>query len=361
MPQSFWIDAICIDQENDSERGQQVNLMKDIFSAASFVIAWIGEPESQEGLPALFDYLKDLKHTPRNNRGDFLRNSKRRFAFEDARWLVSRPYWSRIWIVQEFTLARELYVLCGPHAISWPSLQQFSPFGMSKTTNLGFKHLSKQESRHSISKHVDSCRELSKLRRSRLVDSKRPSFTDREPDSGARPTLTRLLAFCKDYQCTDPRDRVYGLLGLTELDDEDEDGLRADYSIDAFQLYHRVLSHLGKRGRPPSEMFRFRLAQGLQVADHESFSTSTFVYEAVASRSVKRLLRSGSNIWKSQLLKDVEHHLAINNPEVGRNSGTDSYENVMSYFNCFPREQDPDTWATFEEAMKAVYHLGGNQ
>ncbi|TDZ67640.1 Heterokaryon incompatibility protein 6, OR allele [Colletotrichum trifolii] len=289
MSQSFWIDAICIDQENDSERGQQVNLMKDVFSAASFVIAWIGEPESQEGLPALFDYLKDLKHTPRNNRGDFLRNSKRRFAFEDARWLVSRPYWSRIWIVQEFTLARELYILCGPHAISWPSLQQFSPFWNVEN---------------------DQPRELSKLRRSRLVDSKRPSFTDREPDSGARPTLTRLLAFCKDYQCTDPRDRVYG---LTELDEED--GLRADYSIDAFQLYHRVLSHLGKRGRPPSEMFRFRLAQGLQVADRESFSTSTFVYEAVASRSVKRLLRSGSSIWKRQLLKDVENHLAINNPE----------------------------------------------
>ena len=39
----LWTDAICIDQENLSERGHQVRLMGDIYRSASNVYAWLGE------------------------------------------------------------------------------------------------------------------------------------------------------------------------------------------------------------------------------------------------------------------------------------------------------------------------------
>lgn len=41
-PAYFWIDAICIDQHNVEERNHQVGMMKDIFSKARWVIAWLG-------------------------------------------------------------------------------------------------------------------------------------------------------------------------------------------------------------------------------------------------------------------------------------------------------------------------------
>lgn len=38
----FWIDAICIDQQNDEEKTHQVNRMDKIFSGAEYIIAWLG-------------------------------------------------------------------------------------------------------------------------------------------------------------------------------------------------------------------------------------------------------------------------------------------------------------------------------
>ncbi|KAL0936262.1 pectinesterase [Colletotrichum truncatum] len=349
VPQYYWIDAICINQEDAFERGFQVDLMKDIFSTATFVMAWLGE--SEDDVPALFEYLQDLKHTPRRNRNEFLRNAKKPFSFKDAQWLVSRPYWSRIWIVQEFTLARELYILCGSDTLSWPALQQLRPFGMSNRTNLGFKHFSKQENHYSIRKHVNSCTELSNLRRSWQTQSNQPSFTDGNPESGARPTLTRLLAFCKDYQCTDPRDRVYGLLGLT--DTGGKDCISADYTISPFELYHRVIFHLQQNGRAASEVFRSRLAEGLQIVHEDGLSTSTFIYETVGSRTVRRLLTSGSDVWREQLLKELEDNLGFKVTE-SCPERLDLYERIISHYRDFPSEQDPATWATFERAIKLL-------
>lgn len=351
LPEYFWIDAICVNQNDISERGDQVDLMKAIYSTAHFVIAWIGVDDGEISL--LFEYLRALKHTARNERNHFLRSQKRKFSFRDAKSFVSRPYWSRIWIVQEFTLARELWVLCGSAAVSWLSLQQFRPFGISDQTNLGFKHLSKQEHHYSIEKHVNGCRELSKLRRSWQMNPKRSSFTNKDFGFGARPRLTRLLAFCKDYHCTDPRDRVYGLLGLTE--DEGEDRLLADYSITPFKLYHRVIFHLMQRGQktlPP--IFRDRLAEGLQICDHDDLPRSNFVYEMVNSRCVKRLLNTGSSIWSEQLLNDVRNHLDMTgNPD----DPYEFYDWVVSQFETFPSEEDPSTWNQFDQALKKALQI----
>lgn len=45
-PADIWIDYLCIDQSNMSERTQQVTLMQEIFSLASEVLIWLGEPSS---------------------------------------------------------------------------------------------------------------------------------------------------------------------------------------------------------------------------------------------------------------------------------------------------------------------------
>ncbi|KAM0253630.1 hypothetical protein ACHAQJ_007205 [Trichoderma viride] len=46
----LWIDAICIDQNNVSERGYQVNLMRDIYRMAIGVIIWLGEADADSDL-----------------------------------------------------------------------------------------------------------------------------------------------------------------------------------------------------------------------------------------------------------------------------------------------------------------------
>src|ERR1700733_7795431 len=41
----LWADAVCINQEDLEERGQQVRLMASIFSNAEHVVAWLGKDD----------------------------------------------------------------------------------------------------------------------------------------------------------------------------------------------------------------------------------------------------------------------------------------------------------------------------
>ena len=41
----FWVDAICINQSDINEQGQQVRIMWDIYSSAERAVVWLGPEE----------------------------------------------------------------------------------------------------------------------------------------------------------------------------------------------------------------------------------------------------------------------------------------------------------------------------
>lgn len=103
----YWIDAICINQDNLAERGHQVSLMGLIYSKASSVLVWLGS-----GDPDFDCAVKFLRTQESNLRGH---------TFQERDWehaehkvmrgldkLIQSEYWSRAWIVQECTLASQL-------------------------------------------------------------------------------------------------------------------------------------------------------------------------------------------------------------------------------------------------------------
>jgi hypothetical protein len=63
MPMQFWIDAICINQDDLQERNEQVPRMGDIYSMASRVWIWIGKPSKIfNGNPDLAPLRRALNH-----------------------------------------------------------------------------------------------------------------------------------------------------------------------------------------------------------------------------------------------------------------------------------------------------------
>ena len=44
-PMLLWIDSICINQDNNEEKGHQIRLMRFIYEKATCVIVWLGEYE----------------------------------------------------------------------------------------------------------------------------------------------------------------------------------------------------------------------------------------------------------------------------------------------------------------------------
>lgn len=99
----LWIDAICIDQENLLEKNHQVGLMAEIFEKADSVLVSLGSGH--------------LPFDPELMQRTFVEQRWTEHEVLCARLLqVSRaPYWSRLWIVQEYLVAPKsrLYIALG--------------------------------------------------------------------------------------------------------------------------------------------------------------------------------------------------------------------------------------------------------
>ena len=117
----LWIDALCIDQADNNEKSKQVQKMASIYRNAAVVIAWLGRetPLTKEaidycllldragGIGAIStsewpDRIIDDNH-------DTLRHAPMPAILELAR----RPWFSRVWVLQEFVVNRHCAFLSG--------------------------------------------------------------------------------------------------------------------------------------------------------------------------------------------------------------------------------------------------------
>jgi hypothetical protein len=140
----LWIDAICIDQDNKKEQGHQVAQMKRIYENAEGVVVWLGEgTEDTDFLMAFMGVLQESDHadritsvmedydTPRHRLRImwlFVRNLLKLTAGEyrdeicdnlasTLSNLLRRPWFRRVWVIQEVACARSVLLSCGSRAI----------------------------------------------------------------------------------------------------------------------------------------------------------------------------------------------------------------------------------------------------
>ncbi|KAJ9654999.1 hypothetical protein H2198_006044 [Neophaeococcomyces mojaviensis] len=111
----IWVDAICINQRSSSDKDKQLGKMGDIYNEAQAVIIWLGELDD--------DTLRGIK---------FIRSLQKLKLLQDfltlerhiADWrclvmLTRKPWFQRLWIVQEIAAARDAVVLVGDQSVSW--------------------------------------------------------------------------------------------------------------------------------------------------------------------------------------------------------------------------------------------------
>jgi hypothetical protein len=121
----LWVDALSINQGDTGERNHQVSQMRAIYSEAQQVVAWLGP---KHGLvERLFSYATSHTHGEASKNG--LQNECAIFADQELadalEYLLLRPYWSRIWIIQEVVVATDLILMCGELFIEWPMFKKF--------------------------------------------------------------------------------------------------------------------------------------------------------------------------------------------------------------------------------------------
>ncbi|KAF2031476.1 heterokaryon incompatibility, partial [Setomelanomma holmii] len=95
----LWVDALCIDQQDDVEKSLQVQRMPIIYEATSFVVIWLGT--GFDGVQEAFSWLQD--------RSNFIAPPRLSVA-EALTKLLTLPWWRRGWVIQELTVCQEAVV-----------------------------------------------------------------------------------------------------------------------------------------------------------------------------------------------------------------------------------------------------------
>lgn len=232
----LWIDALCIDQDNLAERSSQVGLMGRIYKSAASVVAWIGEVvvsmEDDADLGAISRRV--ISTTSNESPGSMWRQDRLKIStflellkilgaefqssgckhihdpsgYDRGNWwmekianhLSRRSYWERTWIIQEILLASKLILQYGEFKFNSCCVgsQIIEAVGSTPTTKI----LLRQQSLPAAEK---DCK------------------------------LSSLLGWSKKSLASNPKDKIYALLGLVDTD------IHVDYTKSLQDIYHDVV------------------------------------------------------------------------------------------------------------------------
>ena len=87
---TIWIDDICINQDDNSEKSKQVAMMGDIYHRSSRLVIWLGEASKLE-----INSIQAAIGNPRDATSPAI-----------LQGLTSRPWFERLWVVQEVFRSR---------------------------------------------------------------------------------------------------------------------------------------------------------------------------------------------------------------------------------------------------------------
>lgn len=195
----LWVDAICIDQCNIQERNHQVGFMSTIFATASQVVIYLGA--GNNSTDKVLDYL---------NETDEGGARVRRHGFStDVNNFLKHRWLDRVWVLQEIALARLAVMIAGDKKTQWTM--------------------------ESINKLLNLCK---------IMSIEPPSVLRWLPASEPHRDFLSVLHNSRNCSSTNPRDKVFAVLGLAHQDFRDV--FKADYSLSTEEVYTKLAVHFVK-------------------------------------------------------------------------------------------------------------------
>ena len=257
-PRTLWVDAVCINQSDIEERNQQVALMREIYSRCQRDIAWIDPmigrsfDSSQLARPTLrHEVEKAIKEGMELMQNITAKNSKTLKNLQDTdqtdgyllqydtqerlRAVFDAPtIWKRLWVMQELSLAPRLTLVCEDAELDWDCLSALlkdEPYFDAFHMYMSHWLLQKYSENGTFSFNYPLWEEI--FVTVKLIEDQRRLF--RQPGhvhSGLMDVLTRF----REMESTDPRDKIFGLLGLVTEDH----GIDIDYTKSVGELYQET-------------------------------------------------------------------------------------------------------------------------
>ncbi len=242
----IWIDQICINLSNILERNHQVQFMKKIYWNAKRVVIDLGDGTEQSDI--MFDHVSLLDDTAQLER-DWICDGAQAIqplrgvptdVLQSTSNVLLRPWFQRVWVLQEVALALDILVCCGSRTVTWSQLfafvLQISSPSIARTINdtLTLKWLSEnsEDAAGSIASAIRMIQFTTRTRRSHGIFNPKG--------------ISNLVLRHRDAQASDSRDKIFGLLGLAP--DEITSEITVDYSTDVNSIYRTFASTILESG-----------------------------------------------------------------------------------------------------------------
>ena len=239
----IWIDSVCIDQSNLNEKAKQIGLMKNIYRQASRVIVWLGNVTLSElALGHLHNLVILHKSCGVSGRklSERFENSRSGIEWVEFVKFLNHPWFTRVWVVQETAVASNLQIVYGGWYIGWDAMEQLSDIfanvdmisflQMTQDGNRALINLRCLGSMVNMRRNTQLFEKLGELR-SLLLEIPEilpPQLHQTLATLRKKSTIGLLLSECSMFKATDPRDKVFALLGITT--DESQKIIKPDYS-----------------------------------------------------------------------------------------------------------------------------------
>ncbi|KAF2973303.1 hypothetical protein GQX73_g318 [Xylaria multiplex] len=279
---TLWIDALCINQEDLQEKSEQVQLMRDIYHRASRVIAYPAGDWRLRLAGSLIYQLWSLIYQYKTEKMDW---SARSDEANQPRWraladLFSNEYFNRAWIIQEIAVGQNTELYIGGTYIPWMvfagvmnwCFQPKRKHLLIGTDNVGsiwrtgrtfevctrlpvplglfVSAILKLEVSTNMSLHTQNIAVMTSLR------PEAESWIGSIGRFTHMIDLENLLYITFNFRSADPRDKVFGLIGIARNIGAAGDAiLTPDYSLPIEQVFQntaRVIFSL--RDRPTIHM-----------------------------------------------------------------------------------------------------------
>ncbi|KAL8855592.1 MAG: hypothetical protein Q9178_007784 [Gyalolechia marmorata] len=230
MHKLLWIDAICINQTDNAEKNQQVQMMQLIFRQAQGLIIWMNSPTSNrrhidaditEGFKAFARAHRAGKDTKwlarflerpygtKTSEWDNLASAKPLGFWYNLVMFFDQDWWRRVWVRQEIAMSQSASVFCGESIIDWEDVAAVSHWVKlftdldEKTRDMAGKHRSGAYSGEDMQYFRQT------LQRNGYLD------------------FQRMLVHARDCEATNPRDKVFAILGMVT----DHRDMPVDYNL----------------------------------------------------------------------------------------------------------------------------------
>lgn len=243
---TLWADALCINQGDIDERGQQVTIMGDIYASSQQVLIWFGKGTNKTAdvFKSLKDMASDLKdhkllaHSPED--------AKEMFEFDwDSELKLPGSYFHRAWTLQEMMMAPSITIVHGEQSML------YGDYTRSKEHLLG-------NIEESIKDSIDMTTEKRPIRNHDL------NLSDCQP----KPYLEMVASNSPRRDATNPRDRIYAYRSISNDHDGSDKELFPDYGASVEEVYSRFarwclvknkdIAYLAHAGLPLQHEFAIR-------------------------------------------------------------------------------------------------------